>query len=228
MRRFMAIISLVHLGLILQAQDTIRESGVASYYHDKFRGRKTASGERYDPRELTAAHRTAPFGTKITVVNLSNGKSIRVRVNDRGPFSHGRVIDISRSAADALGITQAGMGKVELIYRKKKEIETEEVPVKVKALPAALFEIQQADSSGRKGYYVFLGSSESDCWLEAVEQLSGKGPGKLFVRDNRKGGLGSIEILSGKYLTAAEAEMALNAWKQIQPEARLLKEYAEE
>jgi rare lipoprotein A len=88
--------------------------GVASYYADKFNGRRTASGESFSNSALTAAHRTLPFGTKLRVTNPANGKSVVVRVNDRGPFHGGRVIDLSRNAASQLGIVQRGHGRVEL------------------------------------------------------------------------------------------------------------------
>lgn len=88
--------------------------GEASYYAAKFQGRRTASGERYDAKKLTAAHRTLPFGTWVTVVNLKNGKRVRVRVNDRGPFTGGRIIDLSRAAAAKIGLIQAGVGRVRI------------------------------------------------------------------------------------------------------------------
>jgi rare lipoprotein A len=86
--------------------------GLASYY--RFHGRRTASGETFDSNELTAAHRTLPFGTKLRVTNVSTGQSVTVRVNDRGPFIAGRVVDVSQSAADALGMTRQGVAKVKL------------------------------------------------------------------------------------------------------------------
>lgn len=89
-------------------------SGVASYYADKFNGRRTASGEAFSNSALTAAHRSLPFGSKVRVTNPTNGKSVVVRINDRGPFHGGRVIDLSRSAASRLGIVQRGHGRVEL------------------------------------------------------------------------------------------------------------------
>lgn len=91
------------------------ERGRASYYADSLAGRATASGEPYDPRALTAAHRTLPFGTWVEVVR-PDGRRVRVRVNDRGPFKAGRVIDLSRAAAEALGMVSAGVVEVEL-YR---------------------------------------------------------------------------------------------------------------
>jgi len=85
--------------------------GVASFYTE---GTETASGERYNPGELTAAHPTLPFGTKLRVTNTTTGRSVTVRVNDRGPYVAGRVVDVSYSAASALGMVGAGTAKVKL------------------------------------------------------------------------------------------------------------------
>ncbi len=98
---------------------TINEEGRASYYADKFSGRKTASGARFNQHKRTAAHRTLPFGTKLKVTNLDNGKTVRVRVNDRGPFVEGRMIDLSKKAARKLGMVKQGVANVEIRYRKK-------------------------------------------------------------------------------------------------------------
>lgn len=88
------------------------QRGVASWYGPGFHGRLTANGERYDMNELTAAHRTLPFGTQVLVRNPRNGKEVVVRINDRGPYVAGRVIDLSKAAARAVGID--GIGTVEL------------------------------------------------------------------------------------------------------------------
>ncbi len=85
--------------------------GVASFYTE---GQQTASGERFDPHELTAAHPSLPFGTRLQVTNVTTGKSVVVRVNDRGPFVKGRVVDVSYSAAEALGMTHSGVANVKL------------------------------------------------------------------------------------------------------------------
>jgi rare lipoprotein A len=85
--------------------------GVASFYTE---GTETASGEKYDMHELTAAHPTLPFGTKLRVTNVSTGRSVTVRVNDRGPYVHGRVVDVSYSAAEALGMVNKGVANVKL------------------------------------------------------------------------------------------------------------------
>lgn len=92
------------------------DAGVASWYGERFQGRRTASGDRFDMNQRTAAHRTLPFGTRVRVHNLDNGREVVVRINDRGPFLPGRVIDLSRAAASAIGIVQAGTARVAL-YR---------------------------------------------------------------------------------------------------------------
>lgn len=85
--------------------------GLASFYTE---GSRTASGEKFDPNELTAAHPTLPFGTRLRVTNVATGRSVTVRINDRGPFIAGRVVDVSYSAAARLGITGQGVAKVKL------------------------------------------------------------------------------------------------------------------
>jgi peptidoglycan lytic transglycosylase len=89
----------------------VRPYGVASFYSE---GEKTANGEAFDPRELTAAHRSLPFGTKLRVTNVATGQSVTVRVNDRGPFIRGRDVDVSHSAAEALGMVGDGVAKVKM------------------------------------------------------------------------------------------------------------------
>jgi len=81
------------------------QRGAASWYGPGFHGRKTANGERFDQHAMTAAHRTLPFGTKVRVVNERTGRSVVVRINDRGPFHRGRIIDLAKAPALALGIT---------------------------------------------------------------------------------------------------------------------------
>src|SRR5262249_7614642 len=92
------------------------EEGVASWYGgpDGFEGKPTASGEIYDGNQLTAAHRTLPLGTLVDVQNLENGKTLRVRINDRGPFVKGRIVDLSRAAARELGVIGPGTASVRL------------------------------------------------------------------------------------------------------------------
>jgi rare lipoprotein A len=88
--------------------------GEASYYGAELAGNRTASGEIFDPRQLTAAHRTLPMGTMLRITNRSNGKSVVVRVNDRGPFVKHRIVDISRAAAEEISMVRAGKAMVSL------------------------------------------------------------------------------------------------------------------
>lgn len=92
--------------------DVFTQTGEASYYADKFHGRKTASGETFDMNAMTAAHKTLPFGTKVNVTNTANNKTVQVRINDRGPFVKGRIIDVSLAAAKALDMIRSGVADV--------------------------------------------------------------------------------------------------------------------
>jgi rare lipoprotein A len=93
------------------AETQVTSHGVASFYTE---GTQTASGERFDTHELTAAHPTLPFGTRLRVTNVATGRSVTVRVNDRGPFVPGRVVDVSYAAAETLGMVEGGVAKVKL------------------------------------------------------------------------------------------------------------------
>lgn len=109
---------LLLLSIPLGAQTTVAlghtEVGVASYYHDRFHGRQTANGERFDQNAYSAAHRTLPFGTKVRVTRLDTGKSVIVTINDRGPFRKGRVVDLSRQAARDLAMVEKGLVRVKV------------------------------------------------------------------------------------------------------------------
>jgi rare lipoprotein A len=101
-----------------------QESGIASWYGKKFHGRATANGEIYDMNQLTAAHRTLPLPSIVRVVNLENGRAIKVRVNDRGPFARGRIIDLSRRAAQLLGFRYKGTARVrvEIVADESRDV----------------------------------------------------------------------------------------------------------
>lgn len=110
----------VILGLFSSCAPKISQTGKASYYASKFNGRRTASGEKFRSSKRTAAHKTLPFGTKVKVTNLRNGKSVKVRINDRGPFAAGRIIDLSKKAARRIDMVQEGVGSVKIEYKMKK------------------------------------------------------------------------------------------------------------
>jgi rare lipoprotein A len=100
------------------------EVGLASWYGEKFHGRRTASGEVYDMYQLTAAHKTFPLGTPVIVTHMNNGKSVQVTINDRGPFVRGRIIDLSYAAAQALEMVDEGVAKVRVEVLDTRPIST--------------------------------------------------------------------------------------------------------
>ena len=106
--------------IFISCTKKITETGKASYYADKFVGRKTASGQVFRQNKKTAAHPTLPFGTKVSVENNFNSKKVTVRINDRGPFVPGRIIDLSKKAARKIGILQQGVASVTLKYKPSK------------------------------------------------------------------------------------------------------------
>jgi rare lipoprotein A len=93
------------------------EKGKISYYAEKFHGRRTASGQTFNKNALTAAHRTLPFGTRVEVTNLDNGKSVVVTINDRGPFSEDRILDVSPAAARKLGLIGRGTAMAKIVVQ---------------------------------------------------------------------------------------------------------------
>lgn len=118
--RLSAFSGLLLLGLMgCAGSGAFTQSGPASYYADKFNGRKTASGSVYRPGQRTAAHNTLPFGTVVRVTNPQNHRSVKVTITDRGPHVKGRIIDLSRKAAHKIGIDKAGVAPVQLKVIKK-------------------------------------------------------------------------------------------------------------
>jgi rare lipoprotein A len=117
------------------------ETGVASWYGPTFYGRKTANGELYNGDDLTAAHKTLPMPVNVRVTNLENGKSLVVRVNDRGPYARGRIIDLSKRAAELLDVVQTGTARVRVTYLGRADLNgappSETPPDIASALPAA-------------------------------------------------------------------------------------------
>lgn len=134
---FCSIILVLLLSFFNGSNSYIAE-GKASYYADRMQGHRTASGEKYDKTLYTAAHSSLPFDTKVEVTNPKNGKSVIVRINDRMPRNKQRVIDLSRAAAEELGIVRAGIASVKLTEVTKEEDRQQETPLAVsKAEPSS-------------------------------------------------------------------------------------------
>jgi rare lipoprotein A len=110
-----ALVTVVYVGCVTSRPGRgYYEMGDASWYGRKFHGRRTASGERYNMRKMTAAHQSLPFGTRVRVTDMATGRAIVVRINDRGPFKKRRIIDLSWGAARRLGMVEKGVAKVGL------------------------------------------------------------------------------------------------------------------
>jgi len=133
MKTIFQLFAIVLFGTQLALATPPSEKGLASYYNNSFHGRKTASGEKYDKNKLTAAHKTLPFGTKVKVVNVSNGKSVTVRINDRGPYIKGRIIELSRKAAEQVGMIKKGTATVKITIIGKTSSKTSKSKTKSKS-----------------------------------------------------------------------------------------------
>lgn len=114
--KYLILLGLLSLPVLAQASDARVDigTGTASYYGKELHGNRTASGERFDAEAFTAAHRSLPFGSRVVVTNLANGQEVIVRVNDRGPVSKNRIMDISFGAARKIGMHRSGIAKVRL------------------------------------------------------------------------------------------------------------------
>ena len=98
----------------------LTETGIASYYGNQFVHKPMANGKKFSQHKLTAAHKTLPLGTKVTVINLTNHERVKVRITDRGPFVKGRIIDLSKKAARRIDMINDGVAQVEIKYKKKR------------------------------------------------------------------------------------------------------------
>lgn len=130
-KKIVLLAAMLVFALPIFADYIYKSEAVASYYADKFHGRTTSNGEIFNMYALTAAHKTLPFNTKVVVTNLSNGKNVTVRINDRGPFIQGREIDLSKAAAEKLDMIKSGTAKVKLtiISETIKNSATSSTPV---------------------------------------------------------------------------------------------------
>lgn len=145
------------------APQSLYQTGVASWYGRQFHGRLTANGERYNMNALTAAHRSLPFGTQVCVRSLVNGKEVLVRINDRGPYSGRRIIDLSRAAAERLGMVSLGLKNVSLWIPNGQgpQCGEGEVPLRGKGLPPPVNPPRKAQAKGDKKTQVGKGAQAS-------------------------------------------------------------------
>lgn len=167
------------------AQGNFTETGQASYYGDEFNGKKTASGEIYNMNDFTAAHRTLPFGTKVKVTNTKNNKTIIVRINDRGPFKHGRIIDLSKAAAKEIDLIKYGVVDVK-IETVSDTIEPPVIPDNNINLRKGYY-TSELKKTSPKGYGIQVGAfKQKENALKNLKEISNKNnkPLYLYVTSN--------------------------------------------
>jgi len=144
----------------LDSELEIYQQGVASWYGDKFHGRQTSSGEIFDKNKMTAAHKDLPLGSIVRVDNLENGRSVTVKINDRGPFIKGRIIDLSEYGAKKLGFYEKGTALVSIRILKREKLNKEPFEEKIKLTEEKLESetIEISDKNSKSLYYIQIGA----------------------------------------------------------------------
>ena len=186
--------------------------GVASWYGEEFAGRTTANGEIFDPMQLTAAHRTLPFGTVVDVTNGATSQTVRVRINDRGPYIGNRVLDLSYAAAQQIGLIQPGSGEVEMKivqlgkgereppvpYAVRIEEPAEKITAKPEEVPAVAFPLPSGPSSG---------SGDGSFGVSVVEERRGVPTRRQVGADGRT--IEDVPITGDQEIPAAALDRAV-------------------
>jgi rare lipoprotein A len=185
------------------------QTGKASFYADKFEGQPTASGEKYKHNKLTAAHKTLPFGTVVRVTNLANGNTVDVEINDRGPYIDGRVIDLSRSAAEKLGFVNLGITDVKLEVVDPGSGKTKSQPVAIDNVTVDEDEYYDFEiaSFKPKGFGVQIGTyQELVNLLRLSENLKGSYKKNVIVEVKILNGVKFYSLIIGPFPNRVKAE----------------------
>lgn len=193
------------------------QTGKASFYADKFEGQPTASGEKYKHNKLTAAHKTLPFGTVVRVTNLENGNTVDVIINDRGPYVDGRVIDLSRSAAEKLAFINVGVTDVKLEVIDPGDGKSKSQPVTIDNVVVNENEYYdlEAASYKPKGFGVQIGTyQELVNLLRLTENLKGSYKKKITVQVKILNGVKFYSLIIGPFPNRAKAETFHNDVKK--------------
>lgn len=193
------------------------QTGKASFYADKFEGHPTASGEKYKHSKLTAAHKSLPFGTKVKVTNLANNESVEVVINDRGPYVDGRIIDLSRSAAEKLGFINLGIADVKLDVVDAGDGKSKSQPVAIDNVAVDEDEYYDFEISSikPKGFGVQIGTyQELVNLLRLTENLKGSYKKKVTVQVKILNGVKFYSLIIGPFPNREKAEGFLNEVKK--------------
>lgn len=210
----------------LRNADNYSEKGVASWYGKKFHGRLTSNGEEYDMYAMTAAHRTLPLPSYVKIKNLRNGQEVIVRVNDRGPFLHDRLIDLSFAAAAKLGITKTGTGLVEVVGLNPRTSVEELGPSE--AVKTAELEKAQPAKPDVSGHEMFLqvGAFKDEINAQRLRQrLLGQSDKSIMIKRQLVGNSHFYRVHIGPIATVEEGDK-LTKWaaENGMPDARIVVE----
>ena len=205
-KKFFFTIPLLALCVCLQAQV---QTGKASFYADKFEGIETASGEKYRHNKLTGAHKTLPFGTKVRVTNLSNEKTVELTINDRGPDVEGRIIDVSRSAAEQLGFENYGLADVKLEIIDPGDGKVSDMGISIDQVTVDEKEFYEFEISRLKpkGYGVQVGTyQELVNLMRLADNLKNSYKKDVTVQVKVINGVKYYGLILGRFSTRSKAE----------------------
>ncbi len=214
---YIFILQLIAIGGLAQTQ-----TGKASYYADKFEGGPTASGEKYKHSKLTAAHKTLPFGTKVRVTNTANNQSVEVVVNDRGPYVDGRVIDLSKSAAEKLGFINQGLAdiKLEVLDAGDGKSKMEMGPIDKVSVDEKEFYDFEISRLNPKGFGVQIGTyQELVNLMRLADNLKNSYKKKVTVQVKVLNGVKYYSLVLGQFSTRKKADIFLAGIKKKFPDA---------
>lgn len=204
------------------------QTGKASFYADKFEGHPTASGEKYKHSKLTAAHKSLPFGTRVKVTNLANQQSVEVIINDRGPYVDGRIIDLSKSAAEKLGFVHIGLAdvKVEVIDPGDGKATSNTKAIENVVVDEKEFYDFDISRLNPKGFGVQIGTyQELVNLMRLSENLKSSYQKKVRVQVKVINGVKYYGLILGEFSTRAKAEAFRDELRQKFPDAFIV-EYA--
>ncbi len=235
--RFYYTLLFISINFYLLSQQKFEQEGLASFYADKFEGRTTASGETYDHLKMTAAHLTLPFNTYIKVTNLENQKSVVLRVNDRGPFVKGRIIDVSRSAAEELDFVETGLVnvKVEIVDSEiVNELVDQQINIESKSITQELInQVNDAENPyysfdvkliHPSGYGIQIGSfKEMENLAKLTEKLKTKYQKDVIVEVSQLNDAKLYRVIIGDFPTRNDAEEYKPNFKKEFPDCFVVK-----
>jgi rare lipoprotein A len=198
------------------------QTGKASFYADKFEGHLTANGEKYRHSRLTAAHKTLPFGTKVRVTNLGNNKAVDVVINDRGPYAEGRIIDLSKSAAEILGFVNLGLADVrlEVIDAGSGKIVTDVRPSDQVAVDEKEYYDFEISRMVPRGYGVQIGTyQELVNLMRLSDNLKNSYKKRVVVQVKVLNGIKYYSLILGRFPSRDKADRFLSGIRKKYPDA---------